>query len=587
MLHTMLRAGKPTSGGGGGGGTGPLVWTSAGFFTAGRTQLFGFGTNAASWAGGGSTTISGVGTTPGSSYSGTVWSSSTALPTGQTRGGCTGTLTAAIVMGGMGTTGATTGTSWTYNGSAFTSITAAGTKNDTGSAGTQTAALLYGGAVSSTVSTTGQKWNGTAWSAMGALTTARQYVAGFGASDDAMAVGGNSGTVQSSSEKYNGTTWSSSVVFFYTLYAAFSFGASSTAGGVALGYQQANANHNRTYTFNGTTWTLASYAPENNAWGRGYGSSTDAMMVGGAGTIGAAAFPLGTCKLTYTSLLTGGVYSGAPTPSTPRRGAAGIGSQAALIFTCGANGAGAGGQYLTTTEKYDGTSWSAGPAQAATTAYGGSFGTYSAGGTCGGYVTGQGNVTGLFQGFNGTTWSAGGAAATATNYTAGFGTTTAAVMVGGQNTSLVNNANTFKYNGSTWSASGAFPEVRNSHMAAGASSSDGLAGGGVNNSGTNVVLCYLFNGTAWAATGSLPAYRTAGVFLGNSSTSVICSHGQAAATTPYNSYSFNGATWSTIGAPMVYRIKQPTGSTTASSNGLISNGWDGALYYYSTEIYNG
>lgn len=582
MLTHMLRAAAGNSGPPA--PSGPIVWQTAGLYGSVRVQTFAFGTNAAAWCGAGSsaTNTAALAGGAGSSYNGTVWSASTSYLVAMRSGASAGTATAGIGMGGL-TAAVTSGSSYTYDGTSFTTISSATAKYDSAGAGVQNSAIIFGGNVSGTLT---QLWNGSAWSTGGSLSLARQYVVGLGSSTDALAAGGLSGSLQSSTEKYNGTSWSASTAFPWTLYAAYRNGLSTTACGISLGYQQASALQNRSYTFNGSAWTLASYPPLNNIWGSGFGSNTDAMMANGQGTPSLGAYPQATLKMTYTSLLTGGVYSGAPSPTTPRRGSAGVGSPTALIFQSGANSTGTSGTYLTATEKFDGTSWSAGASMAVNTAYGAGCGTFSAGGIFGGYATAQGNTSPLMQSFNGTAFSTGGAVTTSNQYNTGWGTNTATVWAGGQTNAGVNQSAAYKYNGSTWSATGALSAVRYLLMGAG-TQTDGIAGGGYDNSSIGSAVCWLFNGTTFTATGSLPQFRVGGSFFGTATTNVVCSHGLNTTITVNNSYKFTGSTWSTIGLPAVLRVRATTASTTAATSGLVTNGWDGSNYYWSSELFTG
>ena len=581
MLTHMLRAAAGNSAA----PSGSIVWTAAGNYPQSRLQGFGFGSNAAAWFGAGNASVNGAAVAGGSgaSYNGTVWAVANPYSLAYARGASAGTFTAGITMCGT-STGTAGGNSYTFNGTSFTAITAATAKLDPSGSGTQTAALVFGGSAS----TTGQKWNGTSWSAMGNLSVVRQYAGGgIGTETDTLVVGGQSPTVLSSTEKYNGTTWSASTSFVTTIYATQPNGTSTTAGGVAIGYQGGNNNNNNTYTFNGTAWTLASYAIQNGSFGSGFGSNTTGMIAGGTGSAGTNPVPLGTQKMTYSSLLTGGVYSGAQTPLTPRRGAQGIGSPAAMVFACGANGVSGTGTYLTTTEKYDGTTWTVGPNMSTATAYGASCGTYSAGGSFGGFATGAGSVSGLFQLFNGTTFSGGGAFATPLQYTCGFGTTTAAAVVAGRNNAGTTVALTFKYNGTAWSSSTALSVTRYLLMGSGASSNDGIVGGGYDSSSVAQARTYTFNGTAWTEVGTLVENRVGGVFLGDTTINSVCSHGLNASNTPSNAYKFGGSTWSSLGVAMSYRLYQVTGTTTSSSSGLVTNGWNGNIYWWASEKFTG
>ena len=221
------------------------------------------------------------------------------------------------------------------------------------------------------------------------------------------------------------------------------------------------------------------------------------------------------------------------------------------------------------------------------TAYGASCGTYSAGGSFGGFATGAGSVSGLFQLFNGTTFSGGGAFATPLQYTCGFGTTTAAAVVAGRNNAGTTVALTFKYNGTAWSSSTALSVTRYLLMGSGASSNDGIVGGGYDSSSVAQARTYTFNGTAWTEVGTLVENRVGGVFLGDTTINSVCSHGLNASNTPSNAYKFGGSTWSSLGVAMSYRLYQVTGTTTSSSSGLVTNGWNGNIYWWASEKFTG
>ena len=75
-----------------------------------------------------------------------------------------------------------------------------------GGCGTQTAGLAFGGLSSPQTQTV--EYDGTNWTAGGALTTGRHYMAGFGIQTAAVASGG-SPSEKTDTEEYNGTSWTS------------------------------------------------------------------------------------------------------------------------------------------------------------------------------------------------------------------------------------------------------------------------------------------------------------------------------------------------------------------------------------------
>jgi hypothetical protein len=146
------------------------------------------------------------------SWNGTNWTEVNNLNTARYFLGGTGIITAALAFGGTPTTGATE--SW--NGTNWTTVNPLNTSRDApGSAGIQTSALAFGGTTPSVTSNT-ELWNGTNWTEVNNLNTARVGAGGAGASNtSAIAFGGGvpypsapPPTVPSAkTEEWNGTNW--------------------------------------------------------------------------------------------------------------------------------------------------------------------------------------------------------------------------------------------------------------------------------------------------------------------------------------------------------------------------------------------
>ena len=95
--------------------------------------------------------------------------------------------TSAIVIGGSPTTGATelwNGTNWTEVNDLNTA------RYGGGGTGIVTAALYFGGDTGSKTGAT-EQYNGTNWTEVADLATARQYIAGSGTTASAIAAGGS------------------------------------------------------------------------------------------------------------------------------------------------------------------------------------------------------------------------------------------------------------------------------------------------------------------------------------------------------------------------------------------------------------
>ena len=102
-----------------------------------------------------------------------------------------GTVTSSLVFGGYST--APTGDTESWNGSAWTEVANLNTaRRLAGAAGADnTSALMFGGdPPSPTYTANTEAWNGTSWTEVANLATARGWTNGFGSSVSAIAAGG-------------------------------------------------------------------------------------------------------------------------------------------------------------------------------------------------------------------------------------------------------------------------------------------------------------------------------------------------------------------------------------------------------------
>jgi hypothetical protein len=199
-----------------------------------RYELAGAGTQTAGLAAGGY---------PGNKtnteeYDGSTWTAGGALTTGRGSLKGTGTQTAALVAGGGIPSAATpsavaeqyNGTSWTSAGS----LTRSPAKTyGMGSAGIQTAALMFGGYNGTgpggeAINT--ELWNGTSWTAVANLNTARYILGGAGIQTAALAFGGSTPASVGSTELYNGTSWTSNPTGLATARVGLGGGGIQTSG---------------------------------------------------------------------------------------------------------------------------------------------------------------------------------------------------------------------------------------------------------------------------------------------------------------------------------------------------------------------
>ena len=185
-----------------------------------------------------------------------------------------------------------------------------------------------------------------------------------------------------------------------------------------------------------------------------------------------------------------------------------------------------GGYGDTSTEEYNGTSWSSGgDLNTGRYAMGGAGN--SANAICmSGYTydeeTDEEALVPYTEEYNGTSWSNGGDLATARYYPASGGNASNAICMGGYADSGYSNA-TEEYNGTSWGSGGNLANARY-ELAGGGSSTDAICMGGNASGISNKTETY--NGNSWSAGGNLGTARMT-LAGGGSSTSAVCMGGYA------------------------------------------------------------
>jgi hypothetical protein len=258
------------------------AWSAGGTLPAGTRLPGGAGTQTAAIVFGGISPGNVVQTTT-RYYDGTTWSTPPAsMNTGRYALGSAnaGTQTAALGFGGD-LVGPVTSATESYNGTAWTSVNSLNTARAVvGGAGTQTAALAFGGSnPPGTRLTSTETWNGTSWTASGALPVAKRGMTGFGIQTAAISAGGESPVV-ATTESFNGSTWTA-VNSMNTARTALG-GAGTQTAGLGFGGYTPGGNTAATELWNGTSWTSnptglgsARYGPA------GSGSQSSALSTGG------------------------------------------------------------------------------------------------------------------------------------------------------------------------------------------------------------------------------------------------------------------------------------------------------------------
>jgi len=218
------------------------------------------------------------------------WATGGDLNTGRRTMGGAGIQTAALGIGGweflpggppyslyLTNTESYDGTSWTEVNDLNTA------RGFAGSGGTQTSALLFGGSNGGGPTAVAESWNGTCWSEVNDLNTARSQLKGAGADNtSAIAFGGFTPgpTANAITESWNGTCWSEVNDLNTGRYGLAGFGIATSA--IAVGGEDPTGRLANTESWSGTSWTTVN---NTNRTGDGAGAAgadnTAGLIFGG------------------------------------------------------------------------------------------------------------------------------------------------------------------------------------------------------------------------------------------------------------------------------------------------------------------
>ncbi len=537
--------------------------------------------------------------TPGSShtntteeYSGTSWSEQNNLGRARKYGAGFGTQTAAVYAGGSDYPNAPSDVE-EYDGSSWSEVNnLPAYSRAQGTAGTLTAGLVFGGDPGSPIRVQTLEYDGTNWTAGNNLNTGRKYLAGCGTQTAAIGGGGNSDpggpATTGATEEYDGTSWTS-VNSFNNGRRALTMMGSQDHNIIAGGQSSATAIEE----YDGTNWTTS---PATLSTGRRYlssfGTSTQGAIAGGKnGTVynnteeyqsNIAIFSASQAAV-WTSggnLGAGRYQMNGQNVGTKDAGLC-IGGQGSFPSTAPA-------VTVSSTEEYNGSSWSEVNNTPTTLAMTGSVGVQTAALQFGGYgKPGGGPNPGpsspnfsASNHYDGTNWTSGGALPSSVAYLTGAGTQTAAVSIGGYNASTTCNL----YNGSTWTATGSMTTGRHNGSAVGISTAALIIGGapvpgGVANDVEE------FNGSTWSSSPDLPTNREQ-ASVGGTTASAYAGHGNQPGTNVLT-LDWNGTAWSSGVNASTYRYGGVSGGT-STTGGYFAGGGGSAdgTQRLSTEEYS-
>ena len=187
---------------------------------------------------------------------GTAWTAGGTNPLTRINQFGVGTQTATIGGGGYTEPGGNTAVANTYNGTSWTGITSTPyVTKGAGAAGTTTAALVYGSDVPGSDNQASNSWNGGSWIAEGTMSTSFQNGGSGGPTETtAFATGSIHPDPAASNrfETYNGTSWASGPALNTPMYQGRGFGSSTECLSIG-GYNKITGVER----FNGTAWATA------------------------------------------------------------------------------------------------------------------------------------------------------------------------------------------------------------------------------------------------------------------------------------------------------------------------------------------
>jgi hypothetical protein len=227
---------------------------------------------------------------------------------------------------------------WASGGNVNTGRMSMGTSGQ----GTQNASIFFGGNVPPYTAAT-ESYNGTAWTEVNDLNTARRELAGFGTQTASIAVNGETTANVSNVESWNGTSWTEIAENTVTRRRPAGAGL-QTAGMIFGGYSTTTTGD--TELFDGSTWTEV-----NNL-----NTARDSLSGTGASSSSAIAFNGNLHPGTISNTVEtwdGTSWTEVAEVNTVRITAAGAGIQTSALYMGGNNGPTA----YANTEYYNGTTW--------------------------------------------------------------------------------------------------------------------------------------------------------------------------------------------------------------------------------------
>ena len=189
-----------------------------------------------------------------------AWASGGNMNSGRNRGAGSGIQTSALAYGGLTGPGSPnkTGKTESYNGTAFSEVNDLNTAryDISGGAGTDnTQGLCIGGQTGSGRQVITESWNGSSWTEVGDLNVSKGAGLGAGTYTSAISTGGDT-TPTADAETWNGSAWTEVSNMNRSRVGGAMSGASNTAALAFGGLDPSPAAiHGETESWNGSAWT--------------------------------------------------------------------------------------------------------------------------------------------------------------------------------------------------------------------------------------------------------------------------------------------------------------------------------------------
>jgi len=490
----------------------------------------------------------------------------------------TSTTHVALVYGGN-TPGKTANTEQ-YDGSSWTELANLNTaRNGYGGSGTLTAAGYAGGEIPSNPYNTDafELWDGSSWSETTEINTARRSIVGFGATNTASLVA--SGYVSAASkltEVWNGSSWTEVGDQNAAKYGRG--GTGTVTAGILFGGTDPTTN---TETWNGTAWTEVSELNTKGEYRAASGTAAEVLAVGGYQATANVELWNGSAWTEINNISTArwegagtgssslGMISGGNTPpntaATEEFTAATIADSIkseGQIYYNSADGT------MNISAVVDGTgAWASGAnLNSAHSEKPGGAGTQNASLCFGGSSHLQTN-----EAYNGTAWTEVGDLNTGRHRLAAAknGTTTATLAIGGEVPPNSDTVNVESWDGSSWSEVNNLNTARRLLGAAGTSTSAiGFAGTTAHPSANGeTAIAEEWNGTAWTEVGDLNTARFGLASAGVNAESALAISGNTGSIVAVVE-KWDGSSWTEVGDVNTGRDGRAAAGTTTSALGF-------------------